>query len=483
MSDFNFDQDDFFEDYEDEEEAGDSDAAASTALELSQEEIEKRMAAFEKEQKRKMHIASKPKQFNPEQRKEAVRWLGEAGHPGSVPVLLKVYQKDRTPGMKEEAAFALGQIKALGQALEDPDPVLAEEADALFNDIILHNKFGKRVDTSRFGMIEIGLGISAGVIFVLAIIMMIAVAGPRNAQRAEVAAVTAAFETQVAPTPTEDTQDIVEGLIEDYYAQLLQDANTYQLQLVIAGRGESIDCSPDAFKRPEAFQLSDKWASDPNYAPIVQTLNSIRDALTPVRQAYDNSCSSKQPISREETLSLGTTVLNAQSQLRDTETLFTNSGLAVPTVELASATPQPTEIPLPSATPDVASASDTIDQLDRLISDMLDPRGAASNVVLYWEQTINANEMYREGCNEGQVTIPDDYTLSADLQATFPHLDLAVQNLNVGLQTLRQTSAAFFNACAAGALPDDASQQLTVANLAKSAFQAAQVELGKVGNP
>jgi len=481
MSDFDFDQDDFFEDYEEEaEESAEAKAKNDEPAEevLSQAETEKRMAAFQQLQKRNMQIIVKPKQFKPEQRKEAVRWLGEAGDPTAVPALLKVYMKDKTPGMKEEAEYALGQIKAMGHALEDAE--MQDEAEALFRGIVFYGKFGKRVDTGRFKMIEMGLAISAIVLVVLGVFAMFAVAAPKKAAAEAESAVTAAYETSVAPTPTPDNDETVQASLSDYYAALKSDANNYQFELLKAGRGESINCQPDFLNKPNNYTLTATWSDNADYVAIAAALNAVHDALAPVSDAYQESCNTQMALDQTTALDLGTTVLDVQKQLKAVETLFQDSGVEIPVIELATPTPQPTDIPEPTATPDLAAAEDTIIQLERIITDMTDPRGSATTLVAYWQQVASSNQMYREGCNTGSLTIPGEYTLPAELQGAFPDLDSAVQKINVGLVTLRESSDAFFAACADGNVPDNANDRLTQASFAKNTFTAAQVELDKL---
>src|SRR5689334_3095547 len=109
MADFDFEQDDISKGFEDE---GDG---------MSVAETERRQAEFQATVQKNMDIIVKPKQYDANKRREAIRWLGEAGDPDAIPALLKVYQKDKTPGFKEEAAYALGQFKALGEALDDDE--------------------------------------------------------------------------------------------------------------------------------------------------------------------------------------------------------------------------------------------------------------------------------------------------------------------------------------------------------------------------
>jgi HEAT repeat protein len=475
FEDFN----DSLDDYDDAEESTGSDAdkekKKEVLEELSFEEEEKRLDDFQALQKLNMQKAVKSKRFKPEERKAAIRWLGEAGDPTSIPALIKVYQKDKTPGMKEEAAYALGQLKAMGDALDDPETDV--RAYELLNAIVLYGKFGKRSNTEMFRLLEMGLGISAVVLFIVGFLTMFLVGIPAANNRATVAAVTIAYQTDVAPTWTPDTEDIVQMQMQDFYAELLEDATSLQFQVVTASRGQSIDCSSDLLNRPARYALSSRWAGDPRFTPIVDKLNEARDTLTTVREAYDSSCNTNTAIERQTAVNLGSEVLDAQTLLREASEFLATAGFDVPTVVFASPTPAPSNTPAPTATFDLAVTDTYIGQIERLIADMTGPRGIASNNVFYWQQVIESGQIYREGCNLGAPTIPEDYALPAELVAVYVQLDTAVENLNIALLTMRQSSSAFFTACSSGEIPDDAASRLAQANLAVNAFAAAQAEL------
>ena len=132
------DQDDeLFENYDDDDSVG---AGAA--------DQEAKIAAFQKKVKGYEKIILNPKQYPVEKRREAVLMLGELGEVESIPSIVKVYQKDKSPGMKDAAAKALGMFKALEDALYDPDmPERQEYAQTLIENIVLHEAVGKR---SRF---------------------------------------------------------------------------------------------------------------------------------------------------------------------------------------------------------------------------------------------------------------------------------------------------------------------------------------------
>lgn len=482
--------DDFLEDYEEDDDEAQDDADSEkeeekdeeVEEELSEDEQVKRVEAFQKLQKRNMLMAVKPKKFKPEQRKDAIRWLGEAGDPTSIPALIKVYRKDKTPGMKAESAYALGQLRAMGDALDDPE--MEEQAYDLLNKIVLHQKFGKRVNESMFKLIEMGLGASAAVLFIIGMIAMFLVGIPAAEEAAIVEEISVQETLTAAPSPTSDSELVVQDQLQDYYAQLNHDTNFFQFEMLTAGRGGSITCedlSPDddipLYYSHPSYNLSSNWIDNPRFTPIANKLNEVRDLFEPARQAHANSCSNGQVIVGQEALDLGTNVLNAQAILREASELLSGAGLEVPTAQFASPTPVPTNTPQATATFDLNSANVYIGEIERLITDMTGPRGTTTALVFNWQQVIDSGQMYREGCNAGAPFIPDDYALPAELVGSFTQLDTAVENVNIALLTTRQASSAFYTACSSGEVPEDAANRLAQASLALNAFAAAQAEL------
>jgi hypothetical protein len=439
--------------------------------EMSVAEQERRQDEFQAKVQKNMEIIVKPKQYDANKRREAIRWLGEAGDPDAIPALLKVYQKDKTPGFKEEAAYALGQFKALGEALDD-DETENEALDAL-DQIVLHGKFGKRSNPLPLILGEVALLIVAVVLFVFGFILMGTVAAPRQATQTAVEAI-----TQTArPTATPDTEDIVKAQLQRYYEELLADAQNYQFQLASAGRGQGQDCSEGLFHYPSIYTLSPMWSSNPSYVSVADLLNEAHDMLDVVNQAYQTACINNRPIAADEALSLGGTVLDAQRKLDEALIAINNAGIEVTEQAAMTNTPRPTDIPLPTDTPDLSFVENDILILDRIITDMTSIQGPAQTLKFYWEQVVTTNGIYLGGCNQPAPLIPENYNLAPNNQGLFPQLDTAVSNINTALQLLRDASNSFYASCTEGTAPEDASNRLNQANLALTTLNAARDDL------
>ena len=477
MSDF----DDFdFEDFGDfaEESADDildsfDDSPGDDAqAELSGDEINRRVTAYQKKTKENMRKAIKPKQFKKDERLEAIRWLGESGNPEAISALLKVYKKDKTPGMKEAAAYALGQFKA--HKRDEDDPEMAAIADQRVNDIILYDKYGKKANAM--------IWIIAEVVLVILAILLLSFGGFQSGQNAIARETQSWVETATAPTWTPDTEDAVRNDIETYYANLNADANFYQQQLAAASRGEIPDCNLNRLVNARTYNLTSAWESDERFSSTVTNLNDIHSQMQAVRSAYADSCTQGLALSGQEAIDLGGIIIEVQRALSGAQESLNSAGIEVTEQVFATSTPVPTTTPdpsIPTETQDISDLTDVIIEMERIINDMTF-RGATSEAIFNWQQVVDNAQLYLSGCNQPEPLIPDDYVLPDDLIGSSVQLDSAVNNLNIGLQSTRLAVSAFYAACTAGEVPADAAGRLAQAQLAETAFGSATSDLNAI---
>lgn len=469
FDDFSFDN---FDDMESEDEDivetfddGEDDERPS----LSPQEVQKRIAAYQEKSRESMRIIVKAKQYDKKQRIEALRWLGESGNHEAIPQILKVYDKDKTPGMKEEAAYALGQFKALHLAYDDPETV--DDAQQRIDDIILYNARGKRASSTKWILMEIGLLALAVVLFGTGFVLNSTYGQARRDARA-----TSVSQTETAqPTPTPDTEDVVQAQLQSYYDDLLADANFLQVQLATTTRGESIDCETD-LANPSSYTLSPNWSGNETYTALATSLNGVRSQLSEVRDAYLEACDNFRPI--DDAIGLGTVIIEAQRALNETRLNLNEAGIEVTEQAIATAVPIATQ----AATIDNEDFSEAIGDLRRIINDMTQIGGATSTTIFNWGQVVENNAVFLSGCNQPEPIIPADYVLEPELDGVSSALDSAVDNVNLGLQQTRLATTAFYEACAASAVPENATARLDQANLAQTAFTNASASLDLLGN-
>lgn len=444
---------------------------------LSPAEQQRRIDAFEKQTDQYMKIAVKPKTYGKAERVEAIRWLGESGNFRAIPALLKVYQKDRTAGMKEEAAYALGQFKAFDQAQNHPDPDISNQAYENVDQIILQGQFGKRANLTPIYIAEAALAALALVLLILGFILSATVGQSRRDAKA-----TSVSQTQTAmPTATPDTANLVEDQLQTYYVDLYSDSVYFQQELLKAGREEPIACDLDTLANPPAYTLSQTWQADEAYQAAVSDLNAAREALNVVRSRFEDACSNNQAIPRQEALDLGGNILTIQREtFNSIRNEFNEIGIEVTEQVFATSTPLVTAIPDATLTPtpiDISNLTTPIFELERLIERMTDNTGATSQIAFFWQQVVDQNQVYLSGCNQPEPQVPENYSLDPQYIGVSEDLDNAVRNVNNGLQATRQAITAFYATCNTEELPEDirANRDLTVS--ASQSFNQAQTLL------
>jgi len=459
MTDFD---DDILESFEDDNEQA-----------LSQADIEKRQAVFEAEVKRRIRMLAKPRDFKPAERLAAARWLGEAGDVRAIKPLVTVYKKDRTKGMKETAAYALGQFKALEDALDDPE--LMDMAYDKLDGIVLRGEFGK--PARNFTRTYIGLGVSFVVLLVIGLLLGTVGGDSADGESNSLAAQPTAEVTLVQATPTPDTAERQAELLQSYFTDLDTDTRILQEQFGAIGRGEPPNCAA-VFNDPAEFSLSPVGQDDANLVDIMTRLNALRQTLLTARDPFERSCEQNILMDRQQALELGGQIVDAQRELNAIVNLFEGTSVVLPTSEFI-----PTDTPAPTAMPTLAVEAvelrPHILTLQSRITEMISLRGPTTRIVQFWQELVNNGTSI--GCNQPDPIIPDDYTdLPDEVRNMVPELGRATDNVNLGLELTRQAWAAFRTGCNSDNLAEQATRQLEVAQLAQSAFEDAQTNLDSI---
>jgi len=459
--------DDVFDSFDDD--VFDDPVDDSSADTPSAAEVSRRLDEYEKKTTDYRRRIVKAKQFNKEQRAEAVEWLGESGNPLAIPELIKVYRKDKTPGMKEKAAYALGQMKALQQQLNDPETE-AETSQRIY-DMVTKDQYGKSASAIPLIIIEVVLVVVAIVLFI--------VGGILNANAATQRAENEAATQTAMPTPTMDTIDALQNDLNTYYTALVEDSVLLQQDLNQVGRGNEMTCDTDALQNPSPYTLSPQWETQ--YSDVVTQLNDFRTELNTIRQPYLETCSGGL-MNAEEANSLLDTLVGIQLTFNDLSDALNDAGIevpepAIPTQPPLEETDEPQATPLPV---DTADLNAVIIDLERLITDMTDLQGSTSQINFYWQQVVDNGELYISGCNQPPPIVPEDYELDASLVGISTDLDTAVSNVNIALSTTRDAINAFYAACEAGEVPENAAGQLTITQFSLDTFGVAQNNLSEV---
>lgn len=454
---------------------------------------------------------------NPNERREAALQLGERGYADALPDLIRLYQKDKNKQVREAAAYALGQFRAVEiklQTVERDDVYeLLEQVDA--------GELGSRANTGAWIRRIIALVVTL-------IILLIAFAVlPERVPTVSLGPI------QIASSLSEDDAPIIADLREGYI-KLRDNTNNLQTELDSLIEGGSLSCQA-FFNELFSYDLSNAAASAyPVLPPIVTDYNTGVQIFQNAFNRYDNACFGAEPMTSDTANAMKLGLLPLMESLTRME-----SGLAaaeaqnqptpipptdIPPVVVPTDAPAPTDEPPttegviePTAdgvpteesrdptveggisepilepTAEPTSAEPTIEPtltpaegvfrhvnaLYNIIAEVSAPRGAASLLVQYWQDVVDTGST--TGCNVPLPTIPADYVVTpeSDLE-TMQELRSAVELVNVGLETLRGGWITFRGACNTGGLSSQAQSQLIAARVTLNSFSVAEDSLDAI---
>jgi hypothetical protein len=454
MTDFDT-QDDILEDWQDE-----------GRPDLTQEERKSREKAFQAAVDARIKQLLKPKSYKAETRREAARWLGESGEIQAIEALVKVYEKDSTPGMKEAAAYALGQFRALENALDDPDE--SDKALQNLENIVLYREMGSRHQKPNRGL-QLGLGI-------LLMILVLVGVGINISGIAREEAVPTLIAADALPTPTPDTLEWQQERLRDFYIALRDDTDTLRAEFQEVsrpdGRGGQ-DCTI-RFNNPDSVTLSPVAQSNPALPDIAEQLNEVNENLTIAREAFRQACAEGRALTRDEVINeYGDEINAAQRGLADVLPLLEEGNITIPPTDAPDDTPQ--SAPTPEATVDPQVLNTHVRTLEQIINDMTAQRGAASRVQTYWNDVESSGSS--GGCNQIKEQIPPNYDVPDEITERLPELERAEESVNLGLELTRRSQDAFFAACEDNTLTQVVGQQQDLITTAIEGFNNAQQNL------
>ncbi len=469
------DDDELLEDYDDD------------GISAEDKELLEKEKAFKQKVDDLIAIILKPKQYPVAKRKEAALMLGELGEPSAIEALVKVYQKDKSPGMKEATAYALGQLRALQDALElaENDEDIRQHVDSLIAGIILEGKLGKSTPVPRRT-----LNIAAGALLVSFIVLMllgVLLGGgdtPTIDATAQAALPTALGGVDATGNIIETPVDApgVAAALLNYFIALNDDNRKLQTQLRELTQGRSPDCSANLLAKPPQFVMP-ATITETELVSTAERLNTGATELQPVYTAFQNHCNNSTPLNAEQANELTNTLIKVQNDIFDIPDILGSAGVPLP----PTATPDiPT--PTPSLTPTATftiTPSPTFDPgkirshrlgLQQIVDTMTGTRGHNSLVLTYWTDVATSGST--GGClNLPPPLIPDNYVLPDDVAAAVPELSDAAVKINTGLTLSRQTWQTFDTSCQSNTLGQVVGVQVQAAQTAQDAFNQAGEQL------
>lgn len=459
---------------------------------------------FAAEVDKKIRLLLSPKQ-DTEARREAAFWLGESGEPKAISALRKVYEKDKkNKRVQQAAAYALGQFKALDEAiLRDEGESVAEalgrdeNADILtiLEDIALRDTRGKRLrtPTRRLVLFEIILLLTfAGLVVANLVVTNRAPSAPKIAEGS-------------TGSPTQRALDTVGFRL----AALKTDSQTLQQELtaVKSTSGRALQCNlPLQSIEALAFTLPIDLANvSPDLKRVSDSYTTLISKWTVTRKPFDDACKTTPP-----TISAGnidSTLAAITGLTGDITTLETDLngvkanavGTATVEAELTAnalgtkaiidqtsnaPTITPTETPTFTPTPGipVERFRTYTSELYTVIDDATGPGGYIPVLETYWTEARDQGTT--GGCRAPQPSIPNGYkTLTEEDRALSPEL-AGIVTLIEGAMQLSQTSwDSFARACNNQTIQGSSQLGLdTIANI-RTQFELARMQLDELTAP
>ncbi len=400
-----------------------------------------------------------------EQRRKAARMVGELGVEGAIPQLIEMMNNDPDEQVRQNARYALGMFAAFNNAVTNPDEATRSEAISAVQKMFETGDIGKEPSLPDATLRNILFGLSGLlVLLVIANLALLLLAGDGDS------------------TPVVDPANATDVPLVDAatLAQNAQDRITLLEQNVTGLRAKFTPVMQGNQPGPEACPFGYTSATPliinqenrlnyPNLAAIYESLNNTLATFDDANTLADNACLDVEPITADRAINVLNAITTFQQDAPNLRQQLSDITAA------SGPTPIPTETPIPTATPDY---SQNIAQIYNLIDEMTGARGPYTLLNQYWTEA-QQNAGITNGCRNARPTIPPDVTLSQEQSTSSESLRLAVENVNLGLDALRQAWDNFEQSCSQGDLvvASNATTGLATVQTVKAAFDTADLYL------
>lgn len=460
MSDDFFDDDPFSDDFDDDVLAEEDNTA-------------ERLAAFDKEVDRRMKIILTRKR-DLDERVEAAYWLGNSGAPKAITALRKVYRGDKNPQMKRATAYALGQFKALDEAIERDfgDSVLealGEERNAHVVELLQEIALGDTSGSSKpsGGWVRRLVGILTFTLIILVALNAVLLGGGTGEDDP---ADEPTFTDPLAAAFAEATENPNVVVVDAANYELLNTIrlSTNELERAAASLNTiyatavepatdadtTSETSPSLPTCPLTITVPEDITVPPaevNIGDIATNHNLVALDLRMLREQTETViCTEGRPFNEGEVTrnqlildNVTTTITTIREGI--TAQLPTTLATATPAPEVTAEPVVPTETPTPVTEPSLEPIVERgyVSDLIGIITQVNARDGAATLLLQYWEDVEASGRTV--GCNLPQPAIPvldavpDDVLLDPDdtLERSWQQLINGLDQLQAGWDLFR----------------------------------------------
>ncbi len=414
------------------------------------------------------------------ERRDAAQWLGEAAAAEAIPDLVRVYQTDRDSGVRAAAAYALGQFRAIEQAVANGQQAKVED---LLHKVEVEGKYGSRGGRGRWTRIALGLLLSFAIFGGLALVLY---GGIRGIQAAVQSAVPVS--TVAQPTPNLDEVAVYAADLRSAFAPISADITTLQAQFTTVLAGDVPDCGAFFNQAPPFALPAETETQYPELAALATRINEMQASFDQAHAAFMAACQSGTPLnaatagSAYAALRLAITALpQMEAALNTLSLLLTPTPTGMPTSTATpppSVTPTPLVTAVPTTNPQLTDPRSHLNALYLLIDQMAGPGGQAVVLRDYWGEALRVNRP--AGCGARPPEAPDPYVISEAEAAASPELATAVDLVNNGLEQVRLGWSNFFFTCGSNTVGASAIQGQLEVGAAITAFESARTLLDAV---
>ncbi len=409
-------------------------------------------------------------------RRDAALMLGELAADSAVDELISVYLNDTNAKVRDAAAYALGQFRAVDAALQAGKE---EKVTKLLTKVEIEGKIGQRRRIGRWVKTALALMLSCVALFALYAYL------PAGALSSVVPTIERPIDYAAKAAAA--------GRIRPIFNQLRDNLTTLQSQFQAVLGGGAFDCQAYFNDlQPGAFSQVNVGAF-PDLVQVVDLLNDTLNREQAARARFDAACSGAETLDAQSIGPIYAMIVPAMQALPAAEDILRVAESAQPPAVVETlpsgetgivteapatqveATVAPVETSVPTIPPTSAPPTREIAIVDPdtalrnllAISDSLTaPRGAGSLILQYWTDAGAFGQT--QGCNDlsTPTLIPANYELPADVAQAVPQLSEATRLINESLTAIRTSWMLFGGACQTGNLTALADSQITELNLA-----------------
>lgn len=405
---------------------------------------------------------------NVEQRRKGAIMVGELGAADTIETLVKMAKNDPDAIVRQNAQYSLGMFSAFKNAIESEDDDIRNETIDIIEELIKTGKIGKRAKPSPQRLKLIMLILGGVFILLLAANIGILLFAPFGGFNIDQTA-----RTNGATGAGNQSLDVLIGNARLHINVLKDNAQTlitqYEPTLTGGEPGETCLLFYNVELTPLEIADADR-RTNPGLAPIYDGINTTLTEFETAHARMEQACFDGIPLTSEEATTQVNIISTFQNNVVSWEnTLDTLQASTQPTAQ----PPAATEIIIPSATPDIRQAATN---MILIIDNVTGARGVSTLLNQYWTEVLNSGTT--DGCSQVATlkqAIPANVELLPGEAEASPELVQAAEQINLGLQVLRDGYTNFEQACNEGdaSLVALASASVTTSSAAQGAFDNA----------